>query len=187
MSLLDDLLASVAGQAPGGRPMGQRPQQPQPAFGGMSNIMMALLPVVLAMLARRRAAGAQADPRAGAGAGGLGDLLGALLGGAGSTGTGGLADLLAQFQQAGYGQQADSWVGRGQNQPLPPNALEQVFGRGALAEIARHAGLSEADTTRGLSQLLPEVVDHVTPDGRVPDADALLASVQTLSRRSGLG
>jgi uncharacterized protein YidB (DUF937 family) len=184
MGLLDDLLASVAGQASGGQPMG-RPPQPQPAASGMGNVMMALLPVVLAMLANRRRPGAaQADPRAGAGAGGLGDLLGALLGGAG--GTGGLGDLLAQFQRAGYGEQADSWVSRGQNQPLPANALEQVFGRGALAEIARHAGLSEADTSRGLSQLLPEVVDHVTPDGRVPDADTLLASVQALGRRSGL-
>jgi uncharacterized protein YidB (DUF937 family) len=188
LSLLDDLLASVTGQASSGHSMGRQPQ-PQPAASGMGNIMMALLPVVLAMLAnRRRAAAAQADPRAGAGAGagGLGDLLGALLGGAGGAGTGGLADLLAQFQRAGYGEQADSWVSRGQNQPLPANALEQVFGRGALAEIARHAGLSEADTSRGLSQLLPEVVDHVTPDGQVPDADALLASVQALGRRSGL-
>ena len=190
MSLLDDLLASVTGQASSGQPMGRQSQpQAQPAASGMGNIMMALLPVVLAMLAnRRRAAAAQADPRAGAGAGagGLGDLLGALLGGAGGAGTGGLGDLLAQFQRAGFGQQADSWVSRGQNQPLPANALEQVFGRGALAEIARHAGLSEADASRGLSQLLPEVVDRVTPDGREPDADALLASVQDLGRRFGV-
>lgn len=186
MGLLDDLLTSVAGQATGGRPMGGQPRA-QGAGGGMGNVMMALLPVVLAMLASRRAGSSQGDPRTGRGAGGLGELLGGLLGGAGGAGTGDLGDLLAQFQRAGFGAQAQSWVSRGQNQPLPTDAIEQVFGRGALAEIARHAGLSEADTSRGLSQLLPEVVDHVTPDGRVPDADALLASVQALGRRSGLG
>ena len=63
---------------------------------------------------------------------------------------------------------------------------EQIFGRGGLSEIARRAGLSETDTSRGLSQLLPEVVDRVTPEGQVPEADTLLASVQALGRRYGV-
>jgi uncharacterized protein YidB (DUF937 family) len=181
MGILDDLLASVGGQPATGGPASQRAQA---GAGGpdIGNVMTALLPIVLAMVAGRRAGAPQAS--AGPARGGLGDLLGSLLGGAG--GTGGLGDLIGQLQRAGFGDQAQSWVGRGQNQPLPPNAIEQVLGRGGLAEIARRTGLSEADASRGLSQLLPEVVDNVTPEGQLPDADALLASVQALGRRYGV-
>jgi uncharacterized protein YidB (DUF937 family) len=170
MGLLDDLLGGLAGQA---APQSQaRPPQPGSAAGagGMSQVMMALLPVVLAMLAQRRAGSSQA--RQGAEPGGSG---------------GGLADLIAGFERAGFGAQAQSWVGRGANQALPSDAIEQVFGRGGLAEIARRAGVSEADASRGLSQLLPEVVDRVTPEGQVPQADALVASVEALRRRLGAG
>jgi len=195
MGLLDDLIAGFGEQGRGGQSMGQ----PQAASGGsnMSQVMMALLPVVLAMLSNRGGSPSQVAPgqRAdspgggGGGGGGLGDLLGTILGGSsGTSSMGGLGEILSQLQRAGFGQQADSWVGRGQNQPLPPEALDQVFGRSGMAEIARRAGVSEADATRGLSQLLPEVVDHVTPDGRMPDnLDALSASVDALSRRTRRG
>ena len=186
MGLLEDLLASVTTQPTGGMPR----ERAQAGAGGldMGAIMMALMPIVLAMLGGRRS-GAPPPGGGGTASGGLGDLgslLGSLLGQGGAGGTGGLGDLLAQLQRAGLGEQAQSWVGRGQNQPLPSNAIDQVFGRGGLAEIARRAGLTEADASRGLSQLLPEVVDRVTPDGQVPDTDALVATVQALGRRFGV-
>ena len=189
MSLLDDLLAGLGNQGRAGQSMGRPMNQPQaqPAGGGMSQVMMALLPVVLAMLANRGGSepAAGGGQRPGSGGGGLGGLLGAVLGGGkGAAGMGGLGALLTQLQGAGFGEQAQSWVSRDQNLALPPEAVEQVFGRGGLAEIARRAGVSEADATRGLSQLLPEVVDRVTPEGQVPDFDALTASVDALSRRS---
>ena len=202
MGLLDDLLAGLASQqgaGPSQQPadpsLGRRTRRPQPQAqpGGsnMTKLMMALLPVVLAMLANRRASGPQAgsDPRgagAGGGGGGLADLISVVLGGRGSgAGSGGgLGELLSQLQRAGFGTQADSWVSRGQNLPLPPEALEQIFGRQGVEEIARHVGASEADTRRALSELLPEVVDRVTPQGQVPDLDALSHSVDELTRRS---
>jgi len=181
MGLLDDLLGQLAGGAP------QRPAAPtntqQSAGPGMGTIMAALLPVVLAMLQSRGSGAPQANARASTG-GGLGDILGQVLGGGTSSG-GGLADLLTRFQAAGFGEQASSWVGTGQNQPISPDALEQVFGRGGLAEIARRAGVSEQDATQGLSRLMPEVVDRVTPGGQVPSADSLLASVDAIARRLG--
>lgn len=187
MGLLDDLLAGLGGQGRAGQSMGQPVDQPRTqAGGGMGNIMMALLPVVLAMLANRGGSAPQvsAGQRPDSSAGGLGDLIGAVFGGSrGAAGTGGLGELLSQLQRAGFGEQAKSWVGRGQNMSLPPEAMEQVFGRGGVAEIARRAGVSEADATRGLSQLLPEVVDRVTPEGSVPDFDALTASVDALTQR----
>jgi uncharacterized protein YidB (DUF937 family) len=188
MGLLDDLLTGLGGQERGGQSMGQ--PQASPGGSNMSQVMMALLPVVLAMLSNRGGSPSQVAPGQRAdspgGGGGLGDLLGTILGGSGGTSSmGGLGQILSQLQRAGFGQQADSWVSRGQNQPLPPDALEQVFGRSGLAEIARRAGVSEADATRGLSQLLPEVVDHVTPEGQMPSSlDDLSASVDALSRRA---
>ena len=183
MGLLDDLLASVTNQPAGDQ---QQTQARSARGGGMNDVMMTLLPVVLSMLGNR--GGGTSQPAGGrATGGGLGGLLAAVLGGgAGGGATGGLGELLAQFQRAGFGAQADSWVSRGQNMPLPANAIEQVFGRNGLAEIARRTGLSEGDASRGLSQLLPEVVDRVTPEGQIPQADALVASVEALSRRCGV-
>jgi uncharacterized protein YidB (DUF937 family) len=215
MGILEDLLASAmgGGQGMGGQDTnypgtrGRAPMPPQAsAGGGMGSIMMALLPVVLSMLASRGGGAGQGGQGGGlgdilgqvlgggaqrGGAGGLEDILGGMLGGgaggaAGAGGMGGLGSLLEQLQRSGYGDQARSWVGTGQNMPLPPDAVEQIFGRGGLAEIARQAGVSEADASRGLSELLPEVVDRVTPQGEMPDLDALSASVTDLSRRLGL-
>lgn len=211
MALLDDLLSGMLGgttdQQPVGRqPMGQQPAGGRmgtqaPAAGGMGGILMALLPVVLSMLASRGGGGRGGPgPATGGGglndvlgqvlggggrggAGGMGDILGQVLGGAGQGGMGGLGGLLEQLQRTGYGDHANSWVGTGQNLPISPEAMEQIFGRDGVVAIARRAGVSEADASRGLSELLPEVVDHVTPDGNVPDLDRLAASVEALTRR----
>ena len=58
--------------------------------------------------------------------------------------------------------------------------------QGFVDEIARQAGVTPQQASTGLSELLPEVVNHVTPDGQVPDLDQLTASVSDLSRRFGL-
>ena len=187
MGLLDDLLSNVvAGQAASGRQMGGAPQQGSSGTD-MSRILMALMPVVLGMMAQPRGGAAQSG---GAGMGGLGGLLGSLFGGSGgaggSGGLGGLGDILAQFQTAGLGDRAQSWVSRGQNQPLAPEEVDSVFGRDAISRIARHAGVSDEDASRGLSQLLPEVINHMTPDGEVPAHNDLQASVEAFGRRYGL-
>jgi uncharacterized protein YidB (DUF937 family) len=207
MGLLDDLLGGMMGgamgQGGGQRPAGQRPAGPSAgAGGGMGNVLMALLPVVLSMLASRGGGARQAGggglgdilgqvrgggaPRGSAGGTG-GDILGELLGrgGAGTGSMGGLGALLEQMQRAGFGDQARSWVGTGQNMPIPPDALDQIFGRGGIDEIAREAGLTPQQTSEGLSELLPEVVDRFTPGGEVPDFDQLTESVDDLRRRLG--
>ena len=189
MGLLDDILGGLAGQQTGGR------AQPNPAStsagsGGTSGILMALMPVVLAMLANR---GSQAAPPtqtnyAPSAGGGLGGLLGQVLGGGGGGGgaAGGLGGLLEQLQRAGFGEQANSWVGRGANKPIPPDAMTQIFGREGIEQISRQAGISEDEASHGLSQLLPEVVDRMTPDGDVPDASELTNSVDDLAKRLGI-
>lgn len=191
MGLLDDLLGALGSQEGGGRVAPQQPMGTQAGGGSMGSILTALMPVVLSMLASqgtRRGTPGRMSAAPGAG-GGLGDVLGQVLGGAaGGTGpAGGLGSILAQLQQAGFGEQADSWVSTGANKPIPPDAMTQIFGRDGLQQISRQAGLSEEETSRGLSQLLPEVVDRVTPGGEVPDFDALSNSVDELARRFGAG
>ena len=145
---------------------------------------MALMPVVLSMLANRGGGGAQPG-----GGGGLGGILGQILGGGGgaqSGAGGGLGGLLEQMQRAGYGDQARSWVGTGQNMAIPPDAMGQIFGERGLGEIARHANLTPEEASHGLSQLLPELVDRVTPGGQEPGFDHLARSVDDLRGRMGL-
>ena len=197
MGILDDLLAGVASGQGAGIPT----QRPQRNAGGPNAALLALLPIVLSMLANRGASassGRDAGPAGGLGdilgqmmggggqrgGGGLGDILGQVLGGAGGQG-GGLGGLLRQFESVGLGEQARSWVSPGQNQPLAPDALGRVFGADGLAAIARQAGLSERDTSAGLAQLLPEIIDRATPQGQVPDDDQLASTLQDLMRRLG--
>lgn len=184
MGLLDDLLGGLAGQATGGRV--PSPSARAGTGGATTNtVLVALLPVVLGMLANR---GSGPGSTGQASAGGLGDILGQVLGGAarGGGSAGGLEAVLAQLQRAGFGEQAASWVSPGANKPIPADAMSQIFGRDGLEQISRQAGLSEEDASRGLSELLPEVVDRVTPGGDVPDLDTLTSSVAELARRFGV-
>jgi uncharacterized protein YidB (DUF937 family) len=184
MGILDDLLGGLAGQGMGGRADAQATRTGGGA--GMSQVLMALMPIVLGMLANRGSGGgSRTQTNVAPGSGGLGDLLGQVLGGAGGSG-GGLGGLLEQLQRTGFREQADSWVSRGANRPISPDAMSQVFGKDGLEAIARQAGLSPDEASHGLSELLPEVVDRMTPDGAVPDADALANSVADFARRLGL-
>ena len=98
--------------------------------------------------------------------GGLGGLLAG--GAAGSVLSGGLGDLLNQLQQGGHGETADSWVGKGQNKPIKPGDLANALGADQIEGLSAQSGLSRDELLSGLSQYLPQVVDHLTPDGRVP-------------------
>jgi uncharacterized protein YidB (DUF937 family) len=110
----------------------------------------------------------------GLGGGGLGDLLKGGLGGllaggvAGSVLSGGLGDLLKQFQQSGHGDAADSWVRPGPNRQIAPNDLANALGADQIDHLTSQTGLSRDELLSGLSQYLPEVVDQLTPDGRLP-------------------
>ncbi len=82
---------------------------------------------------------------------------------------GGLQGMLGKLQQAGYGDEAQSWVGTGQNMPISPDALQKILGSGQLAAIAQQLGISPQDAAGGMAQMLPGVVDQMTPQGQVPD------------------
>ena len=96
--------------------------------------------------------------------------LGGLLGGAsaGSVLSGGLGELIDRFKQSGQNQEADSWVGKGPNQPIGPTQLEQAIGPDALNTLSQHTGLSREELLSRLTREVPTAVDKFTPEGRLP-------------------
>jgi uncharacterized protein YidB (DUF937 family) len=101
--------------------------------------------------------------------------LGGLLGGAaaGSVISGGLGDLLKQLQQGGQGDAANSWVGNGPNKSVSPGDLAKALGADQIDSLTSQSGLSRDELLGGLSQYLPKVIDHLTPDGRLPSENEL--------------
>ncbi len=94
-----------------------------------------------------------------------------------------LEALLRQFQQAGQGNAFDSWIGTGQNQPISPDALSQVFGAPRVEQMAQAAGTDSNSLMDQLSRILPQVVDGMTPQGRIPDANTVQDLIGQLFRR----
>jgi uncharacterized protein YidB (DUF937 family) len=189
MGLLDVLNGMQHG------PRGQA--DPNAKRGGMSPMTMAIL-ALLAYKAVKHLGGSQPGsspapapapgntvnaglPGGGLG-GGLGDLLRGGLGGslggglggllaggaAGSIISGGLGDLLKQFQQSGHGDAANSWVSPGPNKQISPGDLASALGADQINTLASQTGMSRDELLAGLSQHLPDVINHLTPNGRLP-------------------
>ena len=120
-------------------------------------LMLALLALFASGALFRSGGGRPADtptqPTSDEGAGGL---------------LGGLGGLLDKLQKGGLGGAANSWVGSGQNQPVPPGQLGSALGPDIIKTLAQRSGLSEEEITKQLSQVLPGVVDKLTPQGRLP-------------------
>ncbi len=90
----------------------------------------------------------------------------------GGTG-GGLGGLLSAFEGAGLGHIAQSWVGNGANQPVSPQQLQTVFGEQQVQNMASQSGMAPNDFLAQLSQHLPDAVNGMTPNGRLPDEGTL--------------
>ena len=132
----------------------------------------------------------------------LGAILGSLAGGSGGGGgnallqiglsllqqNGGLEGVLGKFRQAGMGAQADSWVSTGPNMNISSDQLQQVFGSGALGDIASKLGLSQDQAGSTMSQVLPELINQLTPQGEVTEdsnnsiAEGLAALAKSVGR-----
>ena len=116
--------------------------------------------------------------------GNLSDLLKGRLGGllaggaAGSVLSGGLTDLLKQFEQAGQGDVAKSWVGTGPNKQISPDDIEKALGEERVNTLAEQAGLSRVALLSGLSEQLPLMVDQLTPHGRLPTEEEASSWIQ---------
>ena len=94
-------------------------------------------------------------------------------GAGGSILTGGLGELLKKFQQSGQGHVAQSWVGTGPNDKISPTDLEKAIGADTLDALSRQTGRPRDQLVADLAQQLPQAVDTLTPQGRIPsDQDA---------------
>jgi uncharacterized protein YidB (DUF937 family) len=107
------------------------------------------------------------------GGGGLGDILGGVLGGgnAGNVLKGGLGNILADLERNGQGKTAQSWVSAGENESISPGDLEQALGADTLDALAKQSGVPRGQLLAGFSEHLPELVNQLTPDGRLPSQD----------------
>lgn len=102
---------------------------------------------------------------------GLEGLLSQLSSGSGGSAAGGLDGLLGTLRQAGLGEQVDSWINTGENRPVEPEALTQAFGAERLQGAAQGLGLQGGGALAGiLAQLLPVLIDRLTPQGQMPSA-----------------
>lgn len=139
MALLDQLLRSALSQA------------------RVSNPLMLALLALLGSGALFGGGGASAPAKPG---GAPGDEGGGLLDG--------LGGLLERFRQSGQGKTADSWIGTGPNEPVSPGQVGSALGPNILKTLAEQSGLSEEELLKQLSQVIPGVVDKLTPGGRLP-------------------
>jgi uncharacterized protein YidB (DUF937 family) len=139
MALLDQLLRSALSQA------------------RVSNPLMLALLALLGSGALFGGGGASAPAKPG---GAPGDEGGGLLEG--------LGGLLDRFRQSGQGKTIDSWIGSGPNEPVSPGQLGNTLGPNIIKTLAERSGMSEEELLRQLTQALPEVVDKLTPRGRIP-------------------
>lgn len=148
MGLLDEVISAALGSkastAPGPAPQGM------PAQDQFSQIAAALQE----LLAPKQAAAPTAQAPAM---------------GAGQEGSSGLDMLLRQFQQNGFGEVINSWIGTGQNQPISPTQLRQAIGQKTVNDLSDQTGVPHDDLLSQLAKILPVVIDKLTPNGQLPN------------------
>ena len=147
MGLLDNVLGSGSGSAvPGG------------------NVTKPLMIALLALLASRAMSGgtkeATVPPRSDTTATPPDPSPGAVVGG--------LGGLLKQFQQKGFGDTIDSWITTGPNKAVAPGQISNALGPDIIDALSQRTGLPKDQVAQILSQVLPNAVDQLTPEGRLP-------------------
>ena len=146
------------------------------------------------------------------GTGGLGDILGSVLGGQTTRGgfggkgmliaalmpmvlswikrNGGLSGALSKITGMGYEKQARSWLSTNElNDNLDPNDINRLFDDSEIQQVAAHTGANEIEVRQGLAELLPEVMNQLTPNGNLdnePEANEEIDQIiSQLSSRLG--
>jgi uncharacterized protein YidB (DUF937 family) len=157
VSGLDDLIKGVSGGQGGG--LGDLLGGLAGGGGGLDDILGGLT--------------GGGDASGGSAQGGMGGLLTALLPMVGGLlAGGGLQKVLSGFQANGLAAQTDSWVGTGENAPISGADVREVVGDEQIAQIAAQLGVSEDEAADAVAQVLPTIVDKVSPEGHLaPDSE----------------
>jgi uncharacterized protein YidB (DUF937 family) len=97
--------------------------------------------------------------------------------------TGGIAGLVEAFKSKGMGEVIASWINTGENQPISPDQIKQALGSEKIQQIAEKVGISKDTVSQHLSQLLPQLIDKLTPNGQLPDAGKLSEALSMLKNQ----
>ena len=98
--------------------------------------------------------------------------------------TGGLGGLVETFKNKGLGDVMSSWIGTGQNLPISADQIQQVLGSDLIRQFAKKLGGSNEDVSGGLANLLPNLIDKLTPNGQLPGKDVLEQGLRKLKTDS---
>jgi uncharacterized protein YidB (DUF937 family) len=82
--------------------------------------------------------------------------------------TRGVGNTVQDFERSGHGEIARSWVGRGENRPITAEKLEAALGEDGIKDLMQQTGMERDELLATLSEYLPRVIDHLTPEGRLP-------------------
>lgn len=95
--------------------------------------------------------------------------------------TGGISGLIEKFQKNGLGEVVSSWIGTGANQPVSADQISGALGKESITEIAGKVGVSENQISDSLASILPQIIDKLTPDGKIPEGSILEKSLSALA------
>ena len=96
--------------------------------------------------------------------------------------TGGLQGLIQTFQEKGLGDAMSSWIGTGENQPVSGDQIQHALGSNLIEQIAQQIGSSKSEVSGGLANFLPQVIDKLTPNGKLPEGDQLSQGLEMLKK-----
>ena len=97
--------------------------------------------------------------------------------------SGGITGLIQKFNEKGLGDHMSSWISTGENLPISADQIKDVLGSDKIKELASKLNLDEHDTSKSLADLLPQLIDRLTPDGSVPHQDMLSQGIDMLKKK----
>ena len=96
--------------------------------------------------------------------------------------TGGLQGLIQTFKEKGLGNEVSSWIGTGENQPVSGDQIQHTLGGNFIQQIAEQLGSSKSEVSSGLANLLPDIIDKLTPTGKLPEGDQLNQGLEMIKK-----
>ena len=97
--------------------------------------------------------------------------------------TGGLLGLVNTLRQLGLDDVVSSWISTGKNKPISPEQVQNALGEGQINQMAQNMGVSHQEVSTGLAGLLPQLIDKLTPDGKLPESSVLDQGLELLKKR----
>jgi uncharacterized protein YidB (DUF937 family) len=93
---------------------------------------------------------------------------------------GGLSGMVQSFQEKGLGGLMAGWISTGPNPPMSTEQVHEALGSDKVKELAAAAGISPDIASSAIAQLLPGIVDKLTPDGHVPEHGSVMDMASSL-------